>query len=243
MDLASIRMVTDDLERTVQFYEQLTGVAAVRYTPVFAELIMPSCTLAIGQTQTTQLFGTDSARPHNPTVIIEFRVEDVDSEYQRLSRWSPNGFRGPPRCPGATAPSCSATPTATSSTSSRRSPQKPSRSAAANRERGARPPPGRSTTRTRPARRDACHPRLRQTGRPPRLIALSRHLSPLAACNRSQQAFSRAGSNSATRGPAFVRRRASGRAQAEPCFARTPGDVVLAQLGRRPWGRLPTAIA
>jgi catechol 2,3-dioxygenase-like lactoylglutathione lyase family enzyme len=85
MDLASIRMITDDLERAVQFYERVTGIAAVRYTPVFAELIMPSCTLAIGHTQTTQLFGADSARAaDNHTVIIEFRVDDVDKEYERL---------------------------------------------------------------------------------------------------------------------------------------------------------------
>jgi predicted enzyme related to lactoylglutathione lyase len=85
VDLVSIRMITDDLERTVQFYEQITRVAAVRYAPMFAELIMPSCTLAIGHTQTTQLFGTDSARPaDNHTIIIEFRVQDVDSEYARL---------------------------------------------------------------------------------------------------------------------------------------------------------------
>jgi predicted enzyme related to lactoylglutathione lyase len=85
VNLASIRMITDDLERVLQFYEQLTCIDAVRYTPVFAELIMPSCTLAIGHTQTTQLFGTDSARPaDNHTVIIEFRVDDVDSEYKRL---------------------------------------------------------------------------------------------------------------------------------------------------------------
>jgi catechol 2,3-dioxygenase-like lactoylglutathione lyase family enzyme len=85
MDLASIRMITDDLERVVGFYERITGVEAVRYTPVFAELIMPSCTLAIGHTQTTQLFGEDSARPaDNHTVIIEFRVDDVDREYERL---------------------------------------------------------------------------------------------------------------------------------------------------------------
>ena len=86
MDLVSIRMITDDLERTVAFYEQVTGVAADRYTPVFAELNLPSCTLAIGHTQTTQLFGTDSARPaDNHTIIIEFRVEDVDREYERLA--------------------------------------------------------------------------------------------------------------------------------------------------------------
>jgi catechol 2,3-dioxygenase-like lactoylglutathione lyase family enzyme len=85
VDLVSIRMITDDLGRVIQFYEQVTGVRAVRYTPVFAELIMPSFTLAIGHTQTTQLFGEGSARPaDNHTIIIEFRVDDVDSEYKRL---------------------------------------------------------------------------------------------------------------------------------------------------------------
>ena len=85
MDLVSVRMITDDLDRVIRFYEQVTGVEAVRYTPVFAELIMPSFTLAIGHTQTTQLFGEGSARPaDNHTIIIEFRVDDVDSEYERL---------------------------------------------------------------------------------------------------------------------------------------------------------------
>jgi catechol 2,3-dioxygenase-like lactoylglutathione lyase family enzyme len=85
VDLVSIRMITDDLDRVIQFYEQVTGVEAVRYTPVFAELVMPSFTLAIGHTQTTQLFGEGSARPaDNHTIIIEFRVDDVDSEYERL---------------------------------------------------------------------------------------------------------------------------------------------------------------
>ena len=85
MDLVSIRIITDDLERVVQFYERITGVTAVRYTPVFAELMMPSFTLAIGHTQTTQLFGEDSARPaDNHSVIIEFKVDDVDREYERL---------------------------------------------------------------------------------------------------------------------------------------------------------------
>jgi predicted enzyme related to lactoylglutathione lyase len=85
MDLVSIRMITDDLERVVEFYEQVTGVAAVRYTPVFAEVVFPSFTLAIGHTQTVQLFGENSARPaDNHSVIIEFKVDDVDSEYERL---------------------------------------------------------------------------------------------------------------------------------------------------------------
>jgi predicted enzyme related to lactoylglutathione lyase len=84
MDFASIRMITDDLEPMVQFYEQVTGTPAARLAPVFAELRLPSCTIAFGHTQTAQMFG-NSARPaDNHTVITEFLVEDVDSEYERL---------------------------------------------------------------------------------------------------------------------------------------------------------------
>ena len=84
MDLASVRMITDDLDRVVQFYEHVTGVSAVWPAPVFAELHLPSCTLAFGQTQTAQLFN-NSARPaDNHSVIIEFLVDDVDNEYERL---------------------------------------------------------------------------------------------------------------------------------------------------------------
>jgi predicted enzyme related to lactoylglutathione lyase len=84
MDFTSIRMITDQLEPVVQFYEQVTGVPAVRPAPVFAELHLPSCTIAFGHAQTAQLF-KDAARPaDNRTVIIEFRVDDVDNEYERL---------------------------------------------------------------------------------------------------------------------------------------------------------------
>ena len=84
MDFASIRMITDDLEPVVRFYEQVTGMQAARLAPVFAELQLPSCTIAFGHTQTAQLFN-NSARPaDNHTVIIEFLVDDVDSEYERL---------------------------------------------------------------------------------------------------------------------------------------------------------------
>ncbi len=86
MDFASIRIITDDLEQIVQFYEQVTGVRAVRATPVFAELNLPSATLAFGHTQTTQLLGQDCARPaDNHSVIIEFLIDDVDREYERLT--------------------------------------------------------------------------------------------------------------------------------------------------------------
>jgi predicted enzyme related to lactoylglutathione lyase len=85
VDFASIRIITDDLDRLVEFYEQVTGISAERSAPVFAELVLPSATLAIGDSQTVQLFGAGSARAaDNHTVIIEFQVDDVDAEYQRL---------------------------------------------------------------------------------------------------------------------------------------------------------------
>lgn len=84
MQFASIRMITDDVERVVQFYERVTGVSAVRHNQVFAELKMPSCTLAVGHADTSRLFGGAVRPAENRSVIIEFLVEDVDGEYERL---------------------------------------------------------------------------------------------------------------------------------------------------------------
>lgn len=85
MNFASVRIITDDVHRLVGFYEKVMGVSAVRPAPVFAELIAPSFTLAIGHSQTAQLFGTGSVvAANNRTVIIEFRVDNVEAEYVRL---------------------------------------------------------------------------------------------------------------------------------------------------------------
>ncbi|WP_339278348.1 VOC family protein [Paenibacillus sp. FSL W8-0426] len=85
MNFASVRIITDDVGRLVEFYEKILGVSAERPAPIFAEFVMPSCTLAIGHSQTVQLFGAGSAvAADNHTVIIEFRVHDVDAEYERL---------------------------------------------------------------------------------------------------------------------------------------------------------------
>ena len=85
MNLASIRVITDDVEHLTAFYEQVTGLTARRLSPVFAELVTPGATLAIGATATVGLFGQGSAVPAaNRSAIIEFRVGDVDAEFTRL---------------------------------------------------------------------------------------------------------------------------------------------------------------
>lgn len=87
--LASIRLITDDVDRLARFYEQVTGVAARRPTPDFAELPTATGTLAIGSTRTVALFGPGSASPAaNRTAIIEFLVGDVDVEFGRLQKLS-----------------------------------------------------------------------------------------------------------------------------------------------------------
>ncbi|MGH3191811.1 MAG: VOC family protein [Streptosporangiaceae bacterium] len=68
----------------VDFYEKVTGITADRPAPVFAQLRYPSCTLALGHTRTAGLFNNAARPAHNQTAIIEFVVDDVDAEYERL---------------------------------------------------------------------------------------------------------------------------------------------------------------
>ncbi|CAA9423303.1 MAG: FIG00793260: hypothetical protein [uncultured Rubrobacteraceae bacterium] len=85
MDFVSVRLITDDVEGMVAFYERVLGLETRWGTEDFAEVVTPSCTLAIGQTRTVRLFGEGAARPaDNHTAIVEFRVDDVDKEHERL---------------------------------------------------------------------------------------------------------------------------------------------------------------
>ncbi len=85
MDFLSVRLITDNVDGLVHFYEQVTGLSLVRANEDFAELKTPSCTLAIASTRTMALFGAGAAHPaDNHTAIIEFHVDDVDNEYEKL---------------------------------------------------------------------------------------------------------------------------------------------------------------
>jgi predicted enzyme related to lactoylglutathione lyase len=85
MELASIRIITDDLEGLATFYELVTRTTAVRPAPVFAEIRAGGTALAIGSTATVAMLGPAAPAPGaNPSLIIEFLVEDVDAEFERL---------------------------------------------------------------------------------------------------------------------------------------------------------------
>jgi len=82
MNLVSVRLITDDLDRLVTFYETITGLTADRPAPVFAEIRTPNGTLALGHSSTADVFGPGSVRPaDNGSAIVEFLVEDVDAAF------------------------------------------------------------------------------------------------------------------------------------------------------------------
>ncbi|MFC5061876.1 VOC family protein [Actinomycetospora atypica] len=88
MNLVSVRVITDDVARLVDFYERVTRRSAIWGNAEFAEIGTTSGTLAIGSTRTVGLFGPGSAESAaNRSVILEFIVEDVDAEYEALRSW------------------------------------------------------------------------------------------------------------------------------------------------------------
>ncbi|SHF56481.1 VOC family protein [Streptoalloteichus hindustanus] len=86
MKFVSIRVITSDVARLVEFYERATGVRATWATEEFAELNIAGATLAIAGASTVPLFAPGSARPaDNHSVITEFLVDDVDRVHQDLT--------------------------------------------------------------------------------------------------------------------------------------------------------------
>ncbi|WP_354570676.1 VOC family protein [Glaciihabitans sp. UYNi722] len=82
---ASIRIITDDLERLTSFYESVTRQPAQRATEDFAQIVTTSASLAIGSRRTVGMLGDGAPQPaSNNSVIVEFRVDDVDAEFDNV---------------------------------------------------------------------------------------------------------------------------------------------------------------
>jgi len=85
MKLASVRLIAADITTMVKFYEMVMDAPAQWLAPVFAEIVTPAATLAIGAVETVGLFMEGSAEPgRNRTAILELQVDDIDAEYERL---------------------------------------------------------------------------------------------------------------------------------------------------------------
>ena len=85
MKLASVRLIAADIRQMVTFYEMILGLKAEWLAPVFAEIVTSGATLAIGASETVALWKEGSGEAgSNRTAYLEFQVEDIDAEFERL---------------------------------------------------------------------------------------------------------------------------------------------------------------
>ncbi|MCS6547300.1 VOC family protein [Curtobacterium flaccumfaciens pv. flaccumfaciens] len=99
MSFASVRIITDDLEGMVAFYERVTGQPAERPAPVFAQFSGPGATLAIASTATVAMLGGAVTPATNRSVFIEFEVADVDGDFAGLQLGSDDVVLAPTTMP------------------------------------------------------------------------------------------------------------------------------------------------
>ena len=86
MNLASLRILSADVPRLVDFYERLTGNTARWVSPAFAAVPAGQTEVAVAGLESLALGNTPGvAEPgSNRSVYVEFLVDDVDAEFERL---------------------------------------------------------------------------------------------------------------------------------------------------------------
>lgn len=87
MKFASVRVVSSDIERLIEFYQRLSGIEAVRPADGFAEIRFEGgATLAISAEHLIKLFNVGAAiAAANRSAILEFEVADVDAVFERMN--------------------------------------------------------------------------------------------------------------------------------------------------------------
>lgn len=85
MSFTSLRIVTDDVDGLVAFYERVIGRTAERPSPVFAQFSGPGANLAIASAGTVAVLGGALTPATNRSVIVEFEVADVDAAFAALA--------------------------------------------------------------------------------------------------------------------------------------------------------------
>jgi uncharacterized glyoxalase superfamily protein PhnB len=86
MTLKQTRLVTTGVAKLTQFYESVTQAKAEVLSSGYAQFHNEPCKgLAIVELASTQAYGDSVADAGaNRSVILDFEVDDVDAEYERL---------------------------------------------------------------------------------------------------------------------------------------------------------------
>lgn len=86
-DLIHTCLITSDVDRLIAFYEPILGIRAERSGPDYAEFHTGTAVLAVFSEKAQQQYIPGSAvAASNRSLVLEFRVSDVDSEYKRLQK-------------------------------------------------------------------------------------------------------------------------------------------------------------
>jgi uncharacterized glyoxalase superfamily protein PhnB len=78
-------VITNNVKQLVEFYEPILGLKATRSGETYAEFSTGVGVLAIFSAEAQEKYIPGSAEAaKNKSVILEFRVADIDQEYRRL---------------------------------------------------------------------------------------------------------------------------------------------------------------
>jgi len=85
MKLAFARIVTRDVFALTEFYREITGLTPKVFSDAYVEFSISGGGLAISSEETMEQHGAAAVHGQsNHSVVFDFQVEDVDSEYARL---------------------------------------------------------------------------------------------------------------------------------------------------------------
>jgi uncharacterized glyoxalase superfamily protein PhnB len=85
MKFASVRLVTNEFERLVTFYQKLSGIEPSHLAEGFAEVRFDGVVLAISAEHLIRLYNAGAATAAaNRSAILEFQVDDVEAVFIRM---------------------------------------------------------------------------------------------------------------------------------------------------------------
>jgi len=85
MKFASVRLVTNEFERLVAFYQKLSGVEPLHLADGFAEMRFEGGVLAISSEHLIRLYNQGAVTAAaNRSAILEFQVDDVEAVFIRM---------------------------------------------------------------------------------------------------------------------------------------------------------------
>lgn len=86
MKFSSVRLVTNNFQHLVQFYQNLSTIEATHLAEGFAEIHFDGAVLAISDERLIRLHNNGLASAaSNRSAILEFQVDDVEAVLRRVS--------------------------------------------------------------------------------------------------------------------------------------------------------------